>query len=95
MSELGVGKAPAVAPAPADEEPLVTYAIEDRPKCTNCKICYQDLSELFEKTRIEVDGISKEVGQLIPGVLERVDATPDLKIRIRRVAASCEGGIIQ
>ena len=93
MSELGAGKAP-VAVAPVDEEPLVTYAIEDRPKCTNCKICYQDLSELFEKTRIEVDGISKDVGQLIPGVLDRVEATTDLKIGIRRVAASCEGGII-
>ncbi|MCX7150861.1 MAG: hypothetical protein NTY05_15935, partial [Rhodocyclales bacterium] len=95
MSELGAGKAPVTAAASVDVEPLVTYAIEDRPKCTNCKICYQDLSELFEKTRIEVDGISKDVGQLIPGVLDRVDATPDLKLRIRRVAASCEGGIIR
>jgi pyruvate-ferredoxin/flavodoxin oxidoreductase len=98
MSELGAVKLPmptlAPAPAPTSAEPLVAYAMEDRHKCTNCKICYQDLSELFEKTKIEVEGISKDVGQLIPGVLDRVETTPDLKLRIRRVAASCEGGII-
>ncbi len=93
MSELGTVKLPPAAAA--DREPLVTYAIEDRAKCTNCKICYQDLSELFEKTMIEVDGVSKEVGQLIPGVLDRVESSPELKLRIRRVAASCEGEIIR
>ena len=44
---------------------------------------------------IEVDGVSKEVGQLIPGVLDRVESSPELKLRIRRVAASCEGEIIR
>ena len=94
MSELGTIKLPVPAAA-KDNEPLVTYAIEDRAKCTNCKICYQDLSELFEKTQIQVDGVSKEIGQLIPGVLDRVETTPELKLRIRRVAASCEGEIIR
>jgi len=96
MAELASsGKAPVAAVAPVDKEPLVTYVAEERAKCTNCKTCYQDLSELFEKTRIEVDGISKEVGQLIPGALDRIQTTPELKIRIRRVVDSCEGEIIR
>ncbi len=40
-----------------------TIAEEDLAKCTNCKTCYQDVSELFEKTTIVVDGETKEVGQ--------------------------------
>ncbi len=40
------------------------------PKCTNCKTCYQEIPELFEKTRIVVDGAAKEVGHLIPGALD-------------------------
>ena len=64
-------------------------------KCTNCKTCYQDLSELFEKTRIVVNGETKEVAQLIPGALERVTVTPELKARIKRVAANCDAEIIR
>jgi pyruvate-ferredoxin/flavodoxin oxidoreductase len=65
------------------------------PKCTNCKTCYQDLSELFEKTRIVVDGQAKEVGRLIPGALDHVTVTPDLLSRIARVAANCDAEIIR
>ena len=64
------------------------------PKCTNCKTCYQEVPELFEKTRIVVDGAAKEVGHLIPGALERVKVTPELKARIARVAANCDAEII-
>ena len=74
---------------------LVTYDIADQVKCTNCKTCYQDLPELFEKTRIVVDGESREVAQLIPGVLERVTATPELKARIKRVSDNCDAEIIR
>ncbi len=74
---------------------LVTYDVADQVKCTNCKTCYQDLSELFEKTRIVVNGESREVGQLIPGALERVTVTPELKARIKRVSANCDAEIIR
>ena len=64
------------------------------PKCINCKTCYQEIPELFEKTRIVVDGAAKEVGHLIPGALARVKVTPELKAKIARVAANCDAEII-
>ena len=72
----------------------MTLAEEDVPKCNNCKTCYQELGELFEKTRIVVDGAAKEVGHLIPGALDRVTVTPELRSRIARVAANCDAEII-
>jgi pyruvate-ferredoxin/flavodoxin oxidoreductase len=73
---------------------LVTLAEEDVPKCNNCKTCYQEIPELFEKTRIVADGVAKEVGHLIPGALERIKATPELKAKVARVAANCDAEII-
>jgi pyruvate-ferredoxin/flavodoxin oxidoreductase len=73
----------------------VTFSQEDQANCTNCKTCYQDLSELFEKTRIVVNGEAKEVAQLIPGALGRVTVTPELKNRIKKVAANCDAEIIR
>jgi len=95
-----IGGAPAaaatVASAPAStSDAIVTYDAADQVKCTNCKTCYQDLSELFEKTRIVVNGESREVGQLIPGALERVTVTPELTARIKRVSANCDAEIIR
>lgn len=87
--------APAAGVSAAVSDALVTYDVADQVKCTNCKTCYQDLSELFEKTRIVVDGESKEVGQLIPGALERITVTPELKARIKRVSANCDAEIIR
>ena len=89
---------PAVAPTAAKaaaDEALVTYDEADQAKCTNCKTCYQNLPELFEKTRIVVDGESREIGRLIPGILERIEATPELKARVARVAANCDAEIIR
>ena len=77
------------------DAPLVVYDVADQVKCTNCKTCYQDLSELFEKTRIVVDGQAREVGRLIPGALERVTVSAELKARIRRVSANCDAEIIR
>ncbi len=74
---------------------VVTYDIADQVKCTDCKTCYQDLPELFEKTRIVVDGESKDVARLIPGALGKVKVTPELKSRIARVIANCDSEIIQ
>ena len=93
------GAAPAAsAPGAATAAPsdaLVIYDEADQVKCTNCKTCYQDLSELFEKTRIVVDGESREVGRLIPGILDRVTPTPELRARVKRVSANCDAEIIR
>ncbi|HEX8963157.1 MAG TPA: 2-oxoacid:acceptor oxidoreductase family protein, partial [Rhodocyclaceae bacterium] len=94
----GFGLAAPAAAAPAAAAPagggLLTFDAGDQAKCTNCKTCYQDLSELFEKTRIVVDGQAKEVGNLIAGALERVKDTPELRTRIKKVAANCDAEII-
>ncbi len=97
---MPVGGASAAAPASAASsaavaEAPVTLAPEDQEKCTNCKTCYQDVPELFEKTRVVFNGESREVAQLIPGVLGRVAVTPELKSRIKRVSANCDAEIIR
>jgi pyruvate-ferredoxin/flavodoxin oxidoreductase len=93
--------APAAAPAAAAAakpngagDAVVTLAEADQARCTNCKTCYQDLGELFEKTKIVVDGQTKEVGRLIPGALDHVAVTPELKARIANVSANCDAEII-
>ena len=95
IAATSAAPAASTSAAVAVGDALVTYDIADQVKCTNCKTCYQDLPELFEKTRIVVDGESREVAQLIPGVLERVTATPELKARVKRVSANCDAEIIR
>jgi pyruvate-ferredoxin/flavodoxin oxidoreductase len=87
-------QAAAPAKAAGGNGALVSLAETDISKCTNCKTCYQELGELFEKTTIIVEGVSKEVGHLIPGVLEKVKPTPELKTKVARVAANCDAEII-
>ncbi len=87
VSDAATATATAAAP--------VTLAPEDQVKCTNCKTCYQDLPEIFERTRIVVDGESREVARMIPGVLGHLKVTPELTRRIQRVAANCDAEIIQ
>ena len=90
-----ISAAPAAAPAAkGDGSAPVTLADEDVPKCNNCKTCYQEIPELFEKTRIVVDGAAREVAHLIPGALARITVTPELTARIARVAANCDAEII-
>lgn len=74
---------------------LVSIADEDMAKCTNCKTCYQDLSELFEKTNIVVAGEVKEVSRVIPGALTKVAITAALMRKAARVADDCDAEIIQ
>ena len=69
--------------------------IEDSAKCTNCKTCYQDLSEIFEKTKMVINGESRDVARIIPGALDRIEVTPELKARIKRVSANCDAEIIR
>ena len=85
----------AVPVASAANDALVSIAPEDQEKCTNCKTCYQDVSEIFEKTRLVVNGEAREVAHVIPGVLERVNITPELQARLKRVAANCDAEIIR
>jgi pyruvate-ferredoxin/flavodoxin oxidoreductase len=93
--------APAAAPAKAagkgdaSKSGLPLIADEDMANCTNCKTCYQDLGELFEKTKIVVGGETKEVSRVIPGVLDKIEITPELIRRASRVAADCDAEIIR
>ena len=92
----GAAVAPAAAPAAAAKPNGAAVALseDDVASCTNCKTCYQELPELFEKTRVVVDGATKEAGHLIAGALGRVTITPELKSKIARVAANCDAEII-
>jgi len=83
------------APAAGQKQPLVRIAEDDMAKCTNCKTCYQDLSELFEKTTIVVDGKALEVSRVIPGALEKIELTPELIAKAARIADDCDAEIIQ
>jgi pyruvate-ferredoxin/flavodoxin oxidoreductase len=74
---------------------LVEITDEDMPKCTNCKTCYQDCSELFEKTTIMVDGESKVVSRVIPGIFDKIEITPELAQRASRIADDCDAEIIR
>jgi len=91
-SAAAAGSAPAAAAKPNGA--AVALSEDDVAKCTNCKTCYQELPELFEKTRVVVDGATKEAGHLIAGALARVTITPELKSKIARVAANCDAEII-
>jgi pyruvate-ferredoxin/flavodoxin oxidoreductase len=75
--------------------PLVEITEADMPRCTNCKACYQQVSELFEKVKIMVDGQPKEVSRVIPGVFEKVEITADLIRRASRAASDCDAEIIR
>jgi pyruvate-ferredoxin/flavodoxin oxidoreductase len=101
---IPLGGASAAAPAASASscgaalalgDALVSYDPADQVSCTNCKTCYQDLPELFEKTRIVVDGQPREVARLIPGALDRVTVSAELKARIKRVSANCDAEIIR
>jgi pyruvate-ferredoxin/flavodoxin oxidoreductase len=99
----GAGPAAAAAPAPAAAASagdaatggLMIIREEDVPKCVNCKTCYQQAPELFEKTTIVVDGQATEVGHMIPGVLSRIKVTPELVAKVAKIAANCDSEIIK
>ena len=83
------------APVAAVDDAPVHVDDADLPKCTNCKTCYQDLGEIFEKTTIMVDGAAKEIGHIKPHALDHLKVTAELKGRIARVVANCDAEIIQ
>jgi pyruvate-ferredoxin/flavodoxin oxidoreductase len=105
---LGAFGAPAAASAPAPAAAAasapVAVALADRPVyldpadvplCNDCGTCYQDLPQFFEKTTQIIDGAARTVAQMIPGALDGVEITPDLKKRIDRVKSTCDAEIIK
>ncbi|MCB1760757.1 MAG: 2-oxoacid:acceptor oxidoreductase family protein [Gammaproteobacteria bacterium] len=89
-------KLPSAGAAVSDADAqLVVITEADMTRCTNCKTCYQELNELFERTKIVVDGEPREVGRVIPGILEKIDITPELIRRASRIADDCDAEIIQ
>ncbi|MDR0379715.1 MAG: 2-oxoacid:acceptor oxidoreductase family protein, partial [Candidatus Accumulibacter sp.] len=95
LTPVAVAAPAAPAAAEAASASAAPVTIEDPMKCTNCRTCYQDIPELFEKTRIVVGGESREAARLIPGVLESITVTPELTARIKRVSANCDAEIIR
>jgi pyruvate-ferredoxin/flavodoxin oxidoreductase len=94
------GSAPAPsAPAAISAAPVASSTslihMTEQDLCNNCKTCYQDIPELFEKTRKIIHGESHEVAQIIPGAMEKVTVTPELENRIQRVIANCDAEILE
>ncbi|MDR0587953.1 MAG: 2-oxoacid:acceptor oxidoreductase family protein [Burkholderiales bacterium] len=87
--------AASTTPAKTTAPQSAAVSMEDPDKCTNCKTCYQDLPELFEQTRIVVNGEPRDAARLIPGAVEKLDLTPELKARIKRVSDNCDAEIIR
>lgn len=93
---VGVEETPVLTVGAGDEHAasaLVTMT--DPSRCTNCKTCYQDMPELFEKTQQVINGETREMARLIPEALARIQVTPELKARLQRVSANCDAEIIQ
>lgn len=95
---LALGGAAAAAPAAAAPaaggDAVVGFDDANIAKCTNCKTCYTQLPELFEKTKIVIDGSPKEVAHLIPGAATKVKPTAELKGKVAKVAANCDAEIV-
>ncbi|NDR59455.1 2-oxoacid:acceptor oxidoreductase family protein [Aliiruegeria sabulilitoris] len=91
------GAAPtAAAAAPAGNGGALPHiAEEDIAKCSDCKTCYQEIPELFELTKMVVDGEARNVARTIPGALEKIEITDELRARVARVAANCDSEIIK
>jgi len=81
-----------VMPSAASSTAIVSMT--DETLCTNCKTCYQELPELFEKIKTVVEGKPKEIAHLIPGAVDKVTPTPELKAKIAKVIANCDAEII-
>ncbi|WP_319528914.1 thiamine pyrophosphate-dependent enzyme [uncultured Cohaesibacter sp.] len=95
-----LASAPAAAAAPAAAPAANGSAIphihdEDVTLCTDCKTCYQEVPELFELTKVIVDGQAKQVAHTIPGALDQVEVTPQLQARLAKVSATCDAEIVK
>lgn len=88
-----VAAAPAAATAVSDAPIMLTDA--NQPKCTDCGTCYQELPQVFEKTKKVIDGEARVVAQMIPGAVDKLEVTPEIQKRIDRVKATCDAEIIE
>ena len=77
------------------KQPLVEINEQQQSQCTDCKTCYQQLPELFEKTTIVDNGKAKQVASIIPGVLDKIQITRELIARAQHIADECDAEIIQ
>ena len=89
-----VGGGVAVAEAPASGLPIHLDPA-DVHLCNDCKTCYQELPQLFERTTQIIEGEARQVARMIPGAIEKVEITPELEKRMAQVKASCDGEIIR
>ena len=89
------GAVAAPASAQANGSAIPHIHDEDMARCTDCKTCYQEVPELFELTKIVVDGAAKQVAHTIPGALEKVELTPQLSARLAKVSANCDAEIVK
>ena len=94
VTQVDVVKSDATAGAKGATPPWVDIPEEEQSQCTDCKTCYQQFSELFEKTTIVEHGVAKVVGRVIPGVLERIEVTEELIHRASHIADECDAEII-
>jgi pyruvate-ferredoxin/flavodoxin oxidoreductase len=84
---------PGAAPSGAGQ-PIVTQS-EDLSLCNNCKTCYQEVPELFERATVIIDGEPREVGRIKPDAVASAVLTDDLARRLRKVIDNCDGEIIK
>ncbi|WIY84021.1 2-oxoacid:acceptor oxidoreductase family protein [Propionimicrobium sp. PCR01-08-3] len=90
----GGGQSAPAAQAEDTGQPIVRLAPEDVAKCTDCKNCWQELPELFERTKVIVDDKALDAARLIPGAIDKVEPTDELRKRIAKVVANCDAEII-
>ncbi|WP_068119311.1 2-oxoacid:acceptor oxidoreductase family protein [Tropicimonas marinistellae] len=91
----GAPAAVAEATPPSSNGEIPHIHEEDVALCSDCKTCYQEIPELFELTKIVVNGQAKQVARTIPGALDTVEMTDDLRARLAKVAANCDSEIIR
>ena len=94
VTQVDVVQPEAKTSAAATKQPLVVIPDEEQHLCTDCKTCYQQLGELFEKTTIVDDGVAKVVSRVIPGALDNIEITDELINRASRIADECDAEII-
>ena len=63
-------------------------------QCTDCKTCYQEIPEFFEASTEIIDGKPTPVARIIPGSVENVEVTDEMRARIAHVIANCDAEII-
>ena len=98
ISAFNASKSASCAPAQVasgQSAEIVYLDAADQEKCSNCKTCYQELPQIFEKAKMVVNGETREIARMIDGALGKITVTPELSTRIKRVIANCDSEIIR